>query len=232
MKRLLIVGAVMLLLAACNTSEDAASKEEKQIENKQDLTEEQEKGEKEEADSEANSEQEEVETEEYSEAEKDNPTDSNTSVNDQAEDDGKNEQKEKTPETVLEKKETNSKKDKEEKQEDGSNHQELIDLAYAILDAQDKKDYTYLQSVLSSGSSLNKKKNEFSFEEVTYPHTQEFLTEKDIGELEIRYTHEENDLVIVGFGAINYETESSFVIDFQFVKEDSAWKMKDMDINK
>ncbi|MEI3613405.1 lipoprotein [Pseudogracilibacillus sp. SO30301A] len=112
-------------------------------------------------------------------------------------------------------------------------HQEIVDLAYDIFDAQNDNDYDFLQSVISKGTKLDKKNTIFIFENVTYPHEQEFLTDDDLGELELRYTHEENaDSVIVGFGAIDYENESSFVIDFEFIKEDGKWKMNDMDINK
>lgn len=117
--------------------------------------------------------------------------------------------------------------------ENGDKHQEVIDLAYAIFDAQDEKDYDFLESVISEGTTLDKENDTFSFENVAYPHKQEFLTEEDVGEPEFRYTHEEKtDAVIVGFGAINYEEESSIAIDFEFVQEDGKWKMNDMDINK
>jgi len=133
---------------------------------------------------------------------------------------------------VVEQEEDNTTIEKNEG-DDEDKHQEQVDLAYEIFDAQEKQDYDFLESVLSQGSTLDKKTNMFSFENVTYPHEQEFLTAEDIGELEFRYTHKEDeDSIIVGFGAINYETESSFVIDFEFVNENGTWKMNDMDINK
>src|SRR5690625_2632369 len=73
-----------------------------------------------------------------------------------------------------------------EKNDDGEEdkQQELVDLAYEIFDAQDEKNYDSLESVLSKGSKLDKKNDKFEFENVTYPHEQEFLTVEDIGELE------------------------------------------------
>ena len=117
--------------------------------------------------------------------------------------------------------------------DDEDKHQEIVDLAKKIFDAQNDHDYDFLQSVISKGTKLDKENNKFVFENVTYPHEQEFLTDDNLGELEFRYTHEDSaDSVIVGFGAIDYENESSFVVDFEFIKEDGKWKMNDMDINK
>jgi len=139
---------------------------------------------------------------------------------------------EETSESSEEEKEDNP-SSKIEENEEADKHQELVDLAYDIFEAQNNQDYDFLQSVLSKGTKLDKKNNTFHFENVTYPHDQKFLTEEELGEVEFRYTHEEStDEVIVGFGAINYEEESSFTIDFVFIHEDDTWKMNDMDINK
>jgi hypothetical protein len=109
--------------------------------------------------------------------------------------------------------------------------QDVVNMAYDIFIAQKKEDYEYLESILAEGATLDKDINTFSFENISYPHEQEFVqTEPD--HIEFRYTHEEEDgTVIVGFGVIDYETESSFTIDFQFVSENGEWKMKDMDKN-
>lgn len=111
-------------------------------------------------------------------------------------------------------------------------HLEIVHLAYDIFAAQDKKDYAFLESVAAEGTTVDKSNNKFSFKNVTYPFEMDFFSKEDLGKLEFRYTHEEDGIVYVGFGAINYEEESSFVVDFQFVEESAKWKMKSMDINK
>lgn len=112
-------------------------------------------------------------------------------------------------------------------------HQHLIDLANKIFDAQKVQDYSFLESIISKGTKIDQNSDTFYFENVTYPHEQPFLTKEDLGEIEFRYTHENNkDSIIVGFGIINYEDEFSYVVDFEFVNEDGTWKMNDMDINK
>ncbi len=115
---------------------------------------------------------------------------------------------------------------------DNMNHLEIVHLAYDIFEAQDKRDYAFLESIAAEGTTVDRKNNKFKFENVTYPFEMEFFTKEDLGELEFRYTHEEDGVVYVGFGAIDYENESSFVVDFEFVKEGGKWKMRSMDINK
>lgn len=115
---------------------------------------------------------------------------------------------------------------------DNMNHLKIVYLAYDIFEAQDKKNYSFLESVAAEGTKVDRNNNKFSFENVTYPFEMDFFTKEDLGELEFRYTHEEDGIVYVGFGAINYEEESSFVVDFQFVEEGGKWKMRSMDINK
>lgn len=112
------------------------------------------------------------------------------------------------------------------------NHLDIVHLAYDIFAAQDRKDYGFLESIAAKGTTVDRKNNKFKFENVTYPFEMEFFTKEELGTLEFRYTHEEDGVIIVGFGAINYKEESSFVVDFEFVKEDGKWKMRSMDINK
>jgi len=110
---------------------------------------------------------------------------------------------------------------------------QLVDLTYDIFAAQRNLDYDYLESVLSEGSTLDKDKKMFTFNNVKYPHEQELLDEIQEDHLEYRYINDENeDYIIVGFAAIDYENESSFTIDFQYIKENGEWKMNDMDVNK
>src|SRR5690625_798126 len=117
--------------------------------------------------------------------------------------------------------------------EAGSTEDILAEKVYKILEAQREYDYDYLTSVLSEGSELDQENNTFTFNNVAYPHDQEFLDEVVEDDLEFRYTHEEEDgIIIVGFAAIDYENESSFVIDFEFVLDGNEWMMNDMDVNK
>src|SRR5690625_974480 len=125
------------------------------------------------------------------------------------------------------------KKSSENKGNEKSKEEQLIDVTYDIFAAQRNLDYDYLESILSEGTTLDRDKNIFNFNNVKYPHEQELLDEVEEEHLEYRYIHEEsNDSIIVGFAAIDYDTESSFTIDFQYIKENSQWKMNDMDLNK
>jgi len=135
--------------------------------------------------------------------------------------------------------ESDSERDTDPKTDEGSSEgvemsveEHLKELGFSIFNAQHEENYEFLESILSEGSTLNKKKNSFTFDDVTYPHEQEFI-QADPNDLEFRYTNEGDDESwIVGFAVVDYETESSFTIDFQFVHEDGDWKMNDMDINK
>lgn len=110
---------------------------------------------------------------------------------------------------------------------------DLVDFTLAIFKAQTENDYVFLESVLSSGSKLDKQTNMFTFNNATYPHDQEFLTDKNAADLEHRYVHDDDkNSVIVGFAASDYESEYNYVIDFEFILEDGSYKMNDMDINK
>lgn len=114
-----------------------------------------------------------------------------------------------------------------------SQHQSVIDLAHQIFEAQKEQNYSFLESHISKGTKVDRNNNILIFEDVTYPHEQDFLTEADLGEIEFRFTHEnDNGSVIVGFALVNYEEEMSYVVEFEFVQEDGNWKMNDMDLNK
>lgn len=205
MKRLTILSLFILLLAACNSPQESSPTEDAK------------------AGHEEMTEEEQGETEESTESEE-------SKENEESAEQDETESLEEEPPV---KQEENNNSSKADDQTEASGEEELIDLTHEIFDAQNEKDYEFLQSILSKGSKLDEENDKFIFENVTYPHEQEFLTEEDIGELEFRYTHEEDaDATIVGYAAVNYETESSFTIDFQFIREDGNWKMNDMDINK
>lgn|SRR5690625_1072938 len=204
MKKAIFICACALLLVAC--------KAEQQV----DRTEEVEK-------------EEEIVTEEVEEEVDEVETEQEKEAPEKAERKESKEQQEKTDTNSNESKSTGEQKKKSEKNDE----QQLIDMANKIFTAQKKKDFDYLESVRSSGTKIDRKNALFSFNNVTYPHEQPFLTEDDLGEIEHRFVHETDEgSIIVGFGIINYETESSFTVDFEFVKENGSWKMNDMDLNK
>ena len=209
MKKLIVFIGLVFLLAACNSQTSETSNEANEV-NDADLDQEVVQDEQ--------APDEEVETKEI-ESEEPETEESTTRVDKPA----------KTSQTQQSKEQEKATTNGEEENE----HQHLIDLAYQIFDAQREQNYTFLESIISKGTKLDKENDMFYFENVTYPHEQPFLTKEDQGKIEFRYTHENNkDSVIVGFGLINYEAELSYVVDFEFVNENGTWKMNDMDMNK
>lgn len=209
MKKLIVFIGLVFLLAACNSQTSETSNEANEV-NDADLDQEVVQDEQ--------APDEEVETKEI-ESEEPVTEESTTSADKPA----------KTSQTQQPKEQEKATNNGEEENE----HQHLIDLAYQIFDAQREQNYTFLESIISKGTKLDKENDMFYFENVTYPHEQPFLTKEDQGKIEFRYTHENNkDSVIVGFGLINYEAELSYVVDFEFVNENGTWKMNDMDMNK
>ena len=209
MKKLIVFIGLVFLLAACNSQTSETSNEANEV-NDADLDQEVVQDEQ--------APDEEVETKEI-ESEEPVTEESTTRVDKPA----------KTSQTQQSKEQEKATNNGEEENE----HQHLIDLAYQIFDAQREQNYTFLESIISKGTKLDKENDMFYFENVTYPHEQPFLTKEDQGKIEFRYTHENNkDSVIVGFGLINYEAELSYVVDFEFVNENGTWKMNDMDMNK
>lgn len=222
MKRLILTLAMILILilAACNSPQESSptnNEEAEQEKDMEDLDKEDESEDMKEEEQEQDQDQEHAKEEDNEDKEEPEQAEESDSQ------DELNENKEEKQDTTIELSE----------KKEGVKHEKIVDLAYEVFDAQFNKDYEFLESVISEGTKLDKKNNTFKFENVTYPHEQPLLTEKDVGELEFRFTHEESeDSIIIGFGAINYETESSFTIDVEFIKEDGNWKMNDMDINK
>lgn len=209
MKKLIVFIGLVFLLAACNSQTSETSNEANEV-NDADLDQEVVQDEQ--------APDEEVETKEI-ESEEPETEESTTRVDKPA----------KTSQTQQSKEQEKATNNGEEENE----HQHLIDLAYQVFDAQREQNYTFLESIISKGTKLDKENDMFCFENVTYPHEQPFLTKEDQGKIEFRYTHENNkDSVIVGFGLINYEAELSYVVDFEFVNENGTWKMNDMDMNK
>ncbi|MBO1003664.1 hypothetical protein ACFSKI_12615 [Pseudogracilibacillus auburnensis] len=213
MKKLTIFTLFILLLAACNSPQETSPKDTDGSSNvseevKDDLEDETNR----EVDEATQNDEPEV-TEEMDENQTEAPAQENESSNNNATNEHSPSEKNEEPE--------------------GNEHDELVELTNNIFNAQFNKDYDFLQSILSKGSKLDKENNKFMFENVTYPHEQALFTEKTAGDLEFRYTNENNaDSVVVGFAAVDYEKEYSFVIDFEFVQEDGKWKMNDMDVNK
>lgn len=196
MKKLIVFIGLVFLLAACNSQTSETSNEANEV-NDADLDQEVVQDEQ--------APDEEVETKEI-ESEEPVTEESTTSADTPA----------KTSQTQQPKEQEKATNNGEEENE----HQHLIDLAYQVFDAQREQNYTFLESIISKGTKLDKENDMFYFENVTYPHEQPFLTKEDQGKIEFRYTHENNkDSVIVGFGLINYEEELSYVVDFEFVNE-------------
>jgi len=107
----------------------------------------------------------------------------------------------------------------------------LMDLGYEILHAQNNEDYEFLESILAEGASMDEETNTFTFENISAPHDLEFVQAND-SEIEYRYMEEiDSETMIVGFAVVDYEAESSFTIDFEFVQENDVWKMNDMEKN-
>lgn len=116
---------------------------------------------------------------------------------------------------------------------DSDDPEQLVRLSWEIFKAMDEGNSDFLTAILSTGSKVHPAEKMFTFENVLYPHEQDFITSKNGEDLEYRYTNAEDpDAVIIGFAAVDYENEYSYVIDIEFIKEDGVWKMNDMDINK
>lgn len=205
----LILLAMSLLLAACNSTPESTQVADDEVDQEETKTEDLDAEEEEEPEAEDEVAEKEDEGEQATE---DTTTDSSEDTGAKTE---KNKNKWKKPDKI-----------------ENMDHLDIVHLAYDIFEAQDRKDYDFLESVAAEGTTIDRNKNEFSFENVTYPFDMNFFTKEELGELELRYTHEAGDgTVTVGFGAINYEEESSIAIDFEFVQEDGQWKMQSMDIN-
>jgi len=218
LRKTIFLTLLIFVLAACNTQSGTSPDDEQALDDNQvEETEEEVK----EVEEEPEAEDQEEEVEEIPEGEVESkevelPTNDNTNTNEQANNNANQNGEENGTEEKAE-----------------SQHQEVIDLAYDIFDAQKNEDYHFLEENMSKGTEVDRNNNVLSFENVTYPHEQAFLTEDDLGEIEFRFTHEnDNGSVIVGFGLINYEEEMSYVVEFEFIKEDGNWKMNDMDLNK
>lgn len=121
----------------------------------------------------------------------------------------------------------------EDSDDEGFSYDIIIDLGFDIFEAQVEEDYEFLESVLSEGSSLNKEDHTFQFDNVTYPHEFEFISEKDNKYLSELYVNgDEKEGVTAGYEVTDFTTESSYVIDTEFIKEDGEWKINDIDLNK
>lgn len=220
MKKIMMLLVVFGMLFAVACSNDTSDSEPEKDKNEQQVPEE-----------EDDADEEEVESDEPEEEENGNESEK------EKEETGTTETEEEEPEKDTEQKEEETEKEDKQESDDqpkeaANPEKELKDLGFEIFKAQKEEDYDFLKSILAKGASLDQSSKTFSFKDVTYPHDQEFIQVKQ-SDVEYRYIHEENDKnMTVGFAVVDYETESSFTIDFQFVKEKNKWKMKDMDMNK
>jgi len=223
MKRLAVLSLLLLVLAACNTTNESAPNENganndvNEIENNNENN----VNEENEADDVVNNNNNQTSNEEGQS--KEEPQQSSST----------SESKEKTPKTTVEKKDSPKKTEKKEDKpvEKDNPEQMLISMAEKVMEAQFNKDTDYLKSVISKGTKIEGAS--FSFNDVTYPHKQEFFTKETASELSFRYPHKNSEeSYIIGYAAIDKVNDYSFVIDFEFVLEDGEWKMNDMDVNK
>src|SRR5690625_1850637 len=152
------------------------------------------------------------------------------SSDDESEEEEASEEDEETDDSAEESDDNDEATDSDE--EDFS-YDTLIELGFDIFEAQVEEDYDFLESVLSEGSSVNKDDNTLQFDNVTYPHEYEFISKEDYQVLSERYVNgNEKEGVTIGYDVTDFETESSYVIDTEFIKEDGEWKINDIDVNK
>ena len=198
--------AFILVLSACSGDDDNAEPED--VKGKDSQIEEKEQKESESSDDESEEEKTSEENEETDDSE-DESDDNDEATESDSEDE-----------------------DKDEDKEDFS-YDTLIELGFDIFEAQTEEDYDFLESVLSEGSSVNKDNNTLQFDNVTYPHEYEFISKEDYQVLSERYVNgNEKEGVTIGYDVTDFETESSYVIDTEFIKEDGEWKINDIDVNK
>lgn len=212
---IMLLAAIVLVLAACS---DSDANEPKDVKEKDSHVED--KVMKEKAD-------------EVSEADEDTETEVEKKESDEA---GNGDTKEKASDSAdTEKSDEKSDEKTEKSEKDEENKEEedidIVKLGFDIFEAQANEDYDFIESVLSKGSSLDRDNNIIRFENVTYPHDYEFISKRDFQNLSQRYMQEE-DSIIVGFDVTDYQNESSYIIDVEFIKEDGKWKLNDMDVNK
>lgn len=244
MKRLAVLSLLLLVLAACNTTNESASNENvanndvNEIENNEENSENNVKEENEADDAEGNDSKPAAKVEEQAKEEP-QPSASTPATKEAApktkveKKDSPKKTEEKQGVEKPEKKETTKKTEKKEdkKVEKDNPEQMLISMAEDIMKAQFNKDVGYLESIISKGTKMEG--NSFVFNNVTYPHKQDFFTEETASELSFRYPHKNSEeSYVIGYAAKDKVNDYSFVIDFEFVLEDGKWKMNDMDVNK
>lgn len=107
------------------------------------------------------------------------------------------------------------------------------EIAEDIIWAQVNKDYSYLKSVVADGVTVNENNNTLSFNTKEATHTFDFLSGVKEKDLEFRFVDgEDSEQAIVGYAAIDYENEYSYVVEMIFNLVDGNWKLTSMDINK
>ena len=217
----------ILVLSACSGSSEDDSAEPEDVKGKDSQIEEKEQKETESSDD---------ESEEEEASEEDEETDDSAEEsddNDEETDDSAGESDDNDEETDDSDKESDDNDEATDSDEEDFSYDTLIELGFDIFEAQVEEDYDFLESVLSEGSSVNKDDNTLQFDNVTYPHEYEFISKEDYQVLSERYINgDEKEGVTVGYDITDFETESSYVIDTEFIKEDGKWKINDIDVNK
>lgn len=221
MKRLIILMVLMAILVACGSTKDTEKEETdepvvKETEEKDETKEEQKEEEKDEEKKEQEG-QEESKEEPKEEAE-DEPV---HKENNQTDDD-----KQATEEN------TDPKTDKKPEKAPEVKNEKVEVAAENIIQAQNNRDYATLKGYLGQNITLNEKNNTLKITNVDYPHEAELLSDIKTENIEHRFTQKSGKDHIVGFAVTDYETESSYTIDFTMRVGKDSWKMLNMQINK
>lgn len=102
-----------------------------------------------------------------------------------------------------------------------------------IIWAQIEQNYDFLNSIIADGVTIDEANNTIEFNTDEASHTFDFLTGIEEDDLEFRFVEgEDTDRAIVGFAAIDYENEYSYVIEMILNNVDGKWELTSIDINK
>lgn len=229
MKRLIILMVLMAILVACGSTKDTEKEDTdepvvKETEEKDETKEEPKEEEKDEEKDEEKKEQEgqEESKEEPKEEAEDEPV---HKENNQTDDDKQATDENTDPKT--------DKKPAEKPEKAPEVKNEKVEVAAEnIIQAQNNRDYGTLKGYLGQNITLNEKDNTLKITNVDYPHEAELLSDINTENIEHRFTQKSGKDHIVGFAVTDYETESSYTIDFTMRVGKDSWKMLNMQINK
>ncbi|WP_199860626.1 outer membrane protein assembly factor BamD [Oceanobacillus damuensis] len=116
----------------------------------------------------------------------------------------------------------NSGNDPEELGEVALSEEEAIDFAENFFEAQNDKDYDYLESVIAQEVELERSNDKFIFENSNGIVEQSF-SNINLNNLEFRFIQENQDIVTVGFAEVSDELNIELYLDLKNV--DGNWKL-------